>query len=151
MPIPTDFHIDLVLGAKLSTLDHILYLWYTYMPSKRNYFTKWRWVSYHCKMQVNGPHQCLSLAKKLQSPLGSKGNSIHYLSYGIFYDDVKDKNDLLRMTSQCNIIPLNLMISQRTYAPLQYPLVNSNTIDYLWVLNAPLIMLRESWKISSMM
>ncbi len=52
-------------------------------------------------------------------------------------------------TSQCNIIPLNLMLSQKIYVLLQHPLVNSNTIDYLWVLNAPLIMLRKSWKISS--
>ncbi len=57
----------------------------------------------------------------------------------------------LSLTSQCNIIPLSLTISQSTYAPLQHLLVNSNTIDYLWVLNAPLIMLRKSWKIASLM
>jgi hypothetical protein len=32
---------------------------------------------------------------------------------------------------------------------LHDPLVNSNTIDYLWDINAPLIMLRKLWKISS--
>ncbi len=37
-----------------------------------------------------------------------------------------------------------LIIGQKTYAPLQHPLVNSNTVDYLRVLNAPLIMLRKS-------
>jgi hypothetical protein len=41
--------------------------------------------------------------------------------------NIKDNNSLLCWTSQCNVIPLNLTMSQRTYAPLQHPLVNSNT------------------------
>jgi hypothetical protein len=37
------------------------------------------------------------------------------------------------------------MTGQRTYAPLQHPLVNSNLIDYLWVLNAPLIIYAQEF------
>ncbi len=39
----------------------------------------------------------------------------------------------------------------KTYALLQHHWVNSNVIDYLWVLHAPLIMLRRSWQIFSVM
>ena len=34
-------------------------------------------------------------------------------------------------------------MSQKIYALLQHHLVNPNIIDYLWALNAPLIMLRS--------
>ncbi len=37
-------------------------------------------------------------------------------------------------------------MSPKTYALLLPCLVNSNITDYLWALNAPLIMLRRSWK-----
>ena len=38
-------------------------------------------------------------------------------------------------------------MSSKTYALLQHHLGNLNIIDYLWDLNAPLIMLRRSWKV----
>jgi hypothetical protein len=36
--------------------------------------------------------------------------------------------------------------SPRTFVPFLYPLVNSSTTDYRWVLNVPLTLLKKSWK-----
>ncbi len=38
------------------------------------------------------------------------------------------------------------MKNQRVYAKLQHLLVNSNTIDYQWDSNVPLILLGRKWK-----
>ncbi|KAL7465384.1 hypothetical protein ACHAXS_005707, partial [Conticribra weissflogii] len=75
----------------------------------------------------------------------SKANNISCLLSMMIYRIFLGTSILQNLTSQCNIIHLNLMKSPKSSVLSSHLLANTNTNAYPWASSVPLILRNKLW------